>query len=59
MINYVIHLIAHWLMMNTGQIVSTLDDKGNVWVAFKCNGCGRISGAHITQVSGKPGDWLG
>lgn len=44
-----LHRLAHLIGWNTGRIVTKLDQDGNVWVAFQCNGCGKISGRHKTK----------
>jgi hypothetical protein len=41
-----LHRIAHRLGWNMGYVVSALDDRGTVWIGFKCARCGRIEGIH-------------
>jgi len=47
--SYWLHVLSHWLGWNTGKVVSKLDSNGNVWIAFECGKCGKVSGAHITK----------
>jgi hypothetical protein len=37
------HLIAHWLGLNGGRVISGYDEKGS-WVAFRCSACGHMQG---------------
>jgi hypothetical protein len=39
----VIHAIAHLFGWNTGYVVSTYDRQQNLWMAFRCSTCGRVS----------------
>lgn len=32
-----------------GRVITKLDDDRNVWVAFQCDDCGKIIGAHKTN----------
>jgi len=41
-----LHALAHWLQLNTGQVVSETDELGRVWVGFQCARCGSIQGRH-------------
>lgn len=43
------HRIAHWLHWNLGFLVSALDERGTVWIGFRCATCGKVSGIHATQ----------
>ena len=45
----VTHMIKHWLGWNRGRVVSATDEDGNIWVAFECSECGKISGRHIAR----------
>lgn len=36
------HRIAHWLGWNGGYVVSGTH-AGQVWVGFRCAGCGQVS----------------
>lgn len=45
-----IHYLAHLLGLNYGQVISKIDDKGNIWVGFQCDKCGIISGKHKTDL---------
>ena len=42
----VIHWIAHMFGWNGGKVITKRDEFGQLWVAFRCSGCGRVSGAH-------------
>lgn len=42
------HRVAHWLGWNLGTVVSALDRQGTVWIGFKCDACGKVSGIHAT-----------
>jgi len=48
------HRIAHLFGWNVGIVVTKLDECGNVWVAFKCHGCGQISGRHVSYYNKFP-----
>jgi hypothetical protein len=37
------HTFAHLLRWNVGKVVSCYDASGNLWMAFRCEDCGRIS----------------
>lgn len=43
------HRLAHWLGWNRGWVVTALDQRGTVWIGFKCSVCGRISGIHASM----------
>jgi hypothetical protein len=49
-----LHRIAHILGWNEGYVVSALDDKGLVWIAFKCATCGDVSGREVSHISNPP-----
>jgi hypothetical protein len=38
-----IHAIAHLFGWNTGRVVSASDRRQNLWMAFRCSTCGRVS----------------
>jgi len=44
-----IHMLAHWFNLNAGQVISAIDNKGNIWIAFQCGECGKIQDAHISR----------
>lgn len=46
------HRIAHWLHWNLGTVVSALDERGTVWIGFRCATCGKVSGITCGKVSG-------
>jgi len=43
------HYIAHLIGWNGGKVITKLDVDGNVWVAFQCTGCGKITGTHKSK----------
>lgn len=43
------HKIMHLLKLNSGHVVSKLDDNGCVWIGFQCDHCGKIQDAHKTR----------
>lgn len=49
-----LHRIAHWFGWNLGHVVSALDDRGTVWIGFRCATCGRISGIHASYTQAPP-----
>ena len=44
------HYIEHLFGWNCGQVISKLDEDRNVWIAFQCSTCGKISGAHKSKI---------
>ena len=38
-----IHWFAHLFGWNTGSFVSKYDTDGELWMAFKCDGCGAVT----------------
>lgn len=40
------HRLEHCLRWNYGEVVSALDDRGTVWIAYRCVTCGRLDGKH-------------
>jgi len=44
----ILHYIAHLTSWYQGQVVSKIDTDGNIWIAFQCSTCGKISGKHIS-----------
>jgi len=44
-----LHTLAHWLKINTGQVVSRTDELGRVWVGYQCTRCGLIQGRHCVD----------
>ena len=49
MSNDIKHMLAHWLGWNLGEVVSGIDEDGNIWIGFQCSTCGKISGRHIAR----------
>lgn len=43
-----LHMLAHWLHWQYGKVIAEYDDDGNLWIAFKCTKCGKVSGAFIS-----------
>jgi len=36
------HDLAHRLHWNAGRVVSCTDEKGVIWIGFRCTGCGLV-----------------
>jgi len=45
-----IHWIAHLFGWNGGRVITKYDGNGDLWVAFQCAGCGKVSGTHKSFV---------
>ncbi len=43
----ILHMFAHWFGWNKGNIISAYDDDDNLWIAFECSTCGKVSGSAI------------
>ena len=43
----ILHRLAHILHLNVGYVTTALDHDRQVWVAFRCAGCGQISRKHM------------
>jgi hypothetical protein len=40
------HRLEHWLGWNRGNVVAATDERGTVWIGFRCTTCGKVSGIH-------------
>lgn len=49
-----LHGAAHLFGWNTGVVVSTYDKHGNLWMAFRCSGCGRVTGKELNSFCHTP-----
>lgn len=38
-----LHALAHLTGWNLGRVVSAHDRQSNLWMAFRCDSCGRVS----------------
>jgi hypothetical protein len=45
---YLRHRAAHRLKWNDGYVVSAWSGDA-LWIAYRCAGCGEVSGAHIAD----------
>ena len=45
------HRLAHLLGWQRGHVVSAYDRRGNLWMAFRCELCGRVSDKGLSVVS--------
>lgn len=37
------HKLAHWLGLNFGTVVTAYDRHNNLWMGFRCTGCGKVT----------------
>jgi hypothetical protein len=49
-VKMLLHWLVHRLDLNQGY-VETWWDEGRLMVGFKCDGCGRIQGAHESHTT--------
>lgn len=49
-----LHDIVHWLHWQRGEVVTSIDPRGNVWVGYRCITCGKITGKHIARMPYEP-----
>lgn len=50
----ILHRVAHWFGWNRGYVVSALDQRGTVWIGYKCVICGKIGGIHAAHSQTPP-----
>ena len=48
-LKFLLHCLAHWLGWNHGLPVTKYDKNGNLWVAFRCETCGKIQAPYIRR----------
>lgn len=48
------HWLAHLFGWNVGRVVSTYDKRMNLWMAFRCSGCGRVSHKGLNSFCHQP-----
>jgi hypothetical protein len=53
----VTHWLSHLIHWNHGKSVTKIDDEGNLWAAFECDGCGKIQNPVIVQRRKPPMRW--
>jgi hypothetical protein len=44
-----LHRLAHLLHWQLGHVVSAFDKHGTLWMAFKCQRCGKVTGIHASH----------
>jgi hypothetical protein len=41
-----LHRLRHLMHWQRGHVVTAYNDKGELWIGFRCVVCGEVTGAH-------------
>ncbi len=52
-----IHWLAHRIGWPLGGEVVSAWQKGDLWLGFRCGGCGEVHGAFISKHGPRPDPW--